>query len=76
MNKHEISEKNIVLDLSPSEFTILFTAFGYAGEDLIDQNGKNERKQFYMAMLQLHREDFERLGERVMKMFVALHEKV
>jgi hypothetical protein len=76
MNKEQIRDKNIVLDLDEKEMTVLFTAFGYAGEDLIDQEGKDHRKQFYMAILQHNRQDFESLGMRLMSMFIAMRERV
>jgi hypothetical protein len=76
MNKEQIRDKNIVLDLDSKEMTVLLTAFGYAGEDLIDQEGREQRKQYYMAMLIRNRDDFEKLGLRLMNMIIALNGKV
>ena len=76
MNKKEIEEKNIVLDLDKREFIVLSAAFGYAAEDVMKWEGGEARKAYYMNMFQKHRGDFERFGARMTDLFVALHGKV
>ena len=76
MNKEQIKNKKIVLDLDTREFIALFAAFGYAAEDLIDQDGRDERKEYYMRTMKLYREELEQLGVRVADMFVAINQEV
>ena len=76
MNKKQIEEKNIVLDLDKREFIVLSAAFGYAAEDVLEWEGRELRKVYYMAMMHKYREEFERFGARMTDMFIALHGRV
>lgn len=73
MNKKQIADKNIVLDLDQREFIVFSAAFGYAAEDVMKWEGGEARKAYYMAMMHKYRVEFERFGARMTDLFVALH---
>ena len=65
MNKNEIRDKNIVLDLSRQEFSLLLMSVGYCLETIIQDTGNEGRKEVYLAVMKSERDALVAFGWRM-----------
>jgi uncharacterized membrane protein len=65
-------DKNIVLDMDMSEFTMLAAILGYTLEQVAN-NGEN--KDIYLKFIELHNYRFNHMISRVNGMMIAMRQK-
>ena len=76
MNKKQIRDKNIVLDVDESELKILIASFGISLEDVFRTDGWEERREMLLHYLKSHRTDIFALMNRLSSLMTALKQKV